>query len=450
MLPTIWNDFFWHSGLSGSLVSMVSFVITGILIYLFLKELGVKIISRLFGVLVFAANLNILYLQSTAMTELLLLATMTAGAYYFLLYYKRDNILDLIKSAFFIMLSTLVRYDGWFLLFFAGVLIIFSIWRERGYKVAEGIFLLFVTLGGFGIFLWVLWNLIIFKDPFYFAFGEFSARAQQAQLEVAGDLPTKGNLFLSIKIYLYALIYNSYAYATFLGIAGAFSLWFSKKVSSRYKIATLLLTGPFIFNVLALYAGHSVLFIQGISGNTWFNIRYGMLLAPSLAIFSGYLMHRLSGLKWVILGLFGFTIFFAFINQDSVALDDARVGSSQKNVSEVSGWLKNNTGNKEGFILISAASHDAIIFSSGLPMKRFIHEGTGAYWESATTAPDRWARWIVMRTYDKKDLTYKFVSETDALKKYNLVDSYPFADIYELKFEYLKDLHTTPIFGKQK
>lgn len=33
----------------------------------------------------------------------------------------------------------------------------------------------------------------------------------------------------------------------------------------------------------------------------------------------------------------------------------------------------------KGFVLISAASHDAIIFSSGLPMKKCIHKGTGTY-----------------------------------------------------------------------
>ena len=39
MIPTIWNDFMWHSGLSGALQSMIAFVATGFLIYLFLKKL---------------------------------------------------------------------------------------------------------------------------------------------------------------------------------------------------------------------------------------------------------------------------------------------------------------------------------------------------------------------------------------------------------------------------
>src|SRR5688500_6801276 len=33
MIPTIWNDFMWHSGLSGAIVSMISFIGTGLLIY---------------------------------------------------------------------------------------------------------------------------------------------------------------------------------------------------------------------------------------------------------------------------------------------------------------------------------------------------------------------------------------------------------------------------------
>src|SRR3989337_266416 len=68
MVPTVWNDFMWHSGLAGALQSMASFVATALLIYLFLKKLGVGMVGRLFGVAVFVANLNILYLQSTAMT----------------------------------------------------------------------------------------------------------------------------------------------------------------------------------------------------------------------------------------------------------------------------------------------------------------------------------------------------------------------------------------------
>ena len=450
MLPTIWNDFMWHSGLSGALQSMIGFVITGILVYAFLKQLNVGMLGRIVGVVVFAANVNILYLQSTAMTELLLIATMTAGAYYLLLWHKDNNVLNLIKSAFYIMLSTLTRYDGWFLLGYATLLIFIQIWKKKNYAEAEGSTILFLTLGGLGIFLWFLWNQLIFKDALYFMFGPFSAHAQQQQLKSAGVLATQGNLLLSLKVYGYALLFNTYTLPTILAAIGAVVLWFDRKLATPVKFATTVLFAPLLFNVIALYLGFSVLFVQAVFGGTWFNVRYGIMLMPTIAIFIGYLVDRLKDFRVLIIGLLAFVLILAFGNYDAVTIDDARVGSSQKNVSEVAGYLYKNALNQPGFILISVASHDAIIFSSGLPMKRFIHEGTGAYWTSATTTPDRWARWIIMRTYDDNDLTWRTVSKTPGFKRYHKVASYPFADVYEIDSQYVSQLNMTASLGRQK
>lgn len=449
MIPTIWNDFMWHSGLSGAIQSMISFVVTGLVIYSLLGKLKVGLAGRLFGVLVFSANLNILYLQSTAMTELLLLAVMTLGVYELMLWHQNSEMNHLIKSSFWIMLSTLVRYDGWFLFMYSTLLIIIYGIRKRSWKLTEGLVILFCTLGGFGIFFWLIWNAAIFKDPLYFIFGPYSAHAQQEQLDEAGVLPTKKNLVLSTRMYTYALVYNSGMLPLALAAFGLIALLTDKKLSTNMKIGATSLLAPLIFNILALYLGHSVLFIQGISGNTWFNVRYGIMMMSSIAILAGFLFHKAKLFRPVIFALFIFVTIFHFGNGDAVTIDDGRVGSSQKNVSEVSGWLNTYAKDEKGFILISAASHDAIIFSSGLPMKRFIHEGTGAYWLSATSSPDRWARWIVMRTNDQNDQTFRLINK-DALEKYELVNSYPFADIYKLKDEFVPMVATEPTLGVQK
>lgn len=448
MIATSWNDFMWHSGLSGALQSMIAFIGTGLLIYFFIKELGGGMLGRIFGVLIFVFNINILYLQSTAMTELLLLFTMTAGAYYILLWQKRKNLIYLIYSAFWIMLSTLIRYDGWFLFFFVSVLVFLQTWRLSGYKTAEGKFILFCSLGGFGIALWFLWNQLIFGDALYFIYGPYSAYTQQRQLEGAGMLATKGNLLLSLRTYIYALAYNSEAFVMTLGFLGALVFWLSKTAPLAVRLATTVLIAPFLFNIMALYLGHSVLFVPDIFGNTWFNIRYGIMMMPSFAIFLGYLIHRAAHLRLVLIGLIVFVTFFSFANGDAVTVDDAKFGSSQKNVKEVSGWLQKNTLNEKGFILISVASHDSIIFSSGLPMKRFIHEGTGKYYQNALDDLDRWARWIVVRSYSDDDSTWKKIKDNPELDHFELIESYPFADVYQLKNEYLNNLITEPIFEK--
>jgi hypothetical protein len=450
MIPLVWNDWAWHSGFAGAIWNMLSFVATGLIIYKILEKLNVGMLGRIIGIIVFVANLNILYLQSTAMTEPLLLATMTAGCYYLISWAEDRTILSLVKSSFWIMLSTLVRYDGWFLLVFAAAIVGIINWKDRGYKVAEGLTILFLTMGALGIVLWFGWNAAIFKDPLYFALGPYSAHAQQLQLLQAGNLPTKNNVVLSTQLYLYSVLYNCIAFVAILGFLGGFFLWFDKKIKGAVRLSTLTLIAPIAFNILALVLGFSVLFVQGISGNTWFNIRYGIMMMPAFAVFIGYIIGKLKDLRWVLVGLYIFVMFFAFANGDAVTIDDARVGSSQKNVSEISGYLNRAAKDQPGFILISAASHDAIIFSSGLPMSRFIHEGTGEYWKDALIEPDRWARWIVMRTYDNNDQSYKGVSKSSGFKKYHLVESYPFADVYEIDSQYLTQLNYTPVLGKQK
>ena len=442
---TVWNNFMWHSGLSGALESMVSYVATGILIYQILKVFGVSTLGRLVGVVVFALNLNILYMQSTAMTELLLLGTMTAGVYELIQWHKEDEMLRLVKSSFWIMLSTLIRYDGWFLLFFAAILIVIHAYRKHGYKAAEGSFFLFSTLAGFGILLWFFWNWIIFKDPLYFITGPYAAGTQQQQIASAGLLTTQHNLMFSLKTYLYAIVYNEGMFSTVLGAIGMVFFWLDKKISGSLRMASIAHLAPFFFNILALYLGQSVLFIQGLNGNSWFNVRYGLMMAPTIAIFVGYLVYRLKAIRYVLVALLLFVMFFSFANRDAVTLDDAVFGASGKNVSQVSGWLNKHAGNTPGFVLISVASHDAIIFSSGLQMSRFIHEGTGIYWTLATTHPAKWARWIILRTNDLNDQTFRILRNNPEFKNdYVEVEHYPFADVYELKPQYISGLHTQP------
>jgi len=234
-----------------------------------------------------------------------------------------------------------------------------------------------------------------------------------------------------------------------LGFAGAVTFFLDKKIKFLVRVISFSLLAPLFFNIIALYLGHSVLFLPGIIGRTWFNIRYGALMLPSIAIFSAYLINKLGVLKWVFVGIFCLVIFFAFVNNDAATIEDAVYGESARNVSEVSTWLQNNAKDKEGLVLMSVASHDAIIFSSGLPMKKFIHEGTGAYWDYAIENPDRWATWIVTRTHDLNDAVFREVRDSDGFKKYELVDHYPFADIYQLKPEYRSEFLAKPVLGKQ-
>ena len=84
--------------------------------------------------------------SNVTLTELLLIGTMTAACYQLLKWFQTDELRFLLHAAFWIMLSTLVRYDGWFLFAVATGLIVLWIFFRRGYEQAEGTFVLFCTL----------------------------------------------------------------------------------------------------------------------------------------------------------------------------------------------------------------------------------------------------------------------------------------------------------------
>ena len=446
MIPFVVNDTLWHTGFAGAIISMISYVATTIFLVKILNLLKTGSLAKIVASLVFLLNLNILYLQSTAMTELLLIATMT-GATYFLTKYVIDrNILSFIACSFFIFLSTLVRYDGWFLLAMTVLIVGILASKIYGKKSVEGLVIFFLTLASFGVILWFLWNALIFKDPLYFAFGPYSARAQQAQVEAAGLLQTKGHILVSLKTYWFAMIYNVGLMPLSLAIAGFYWTWKNFKNQWTIMIALSTLLAPIIFNVIALFAGHSILFVPEVAGDTWFNVRYGIVALPAAALLIGILIDKSKSLSLIVIGLLLLTGVFNWRTVDAVTIDDARVGSSQKNVSQVAGWLSSHAKDSSNdYVLISVASHDAIIFSSGLPMKRFIHEGTGFYWDDATRFPDRYARYIIMRTNDVNDQTFRLLKDNEALEKYDLVLKGDFADIYELKSDERGNLPKEPL-----
>ena len=197
MIPTIWNDFMWHSGLAGALQSMISYVTTGLIIFWYLRALGVGLFGSYVAVLIFAVNMNILYLQSTAMTELLLITTLSAASYQVLRWFQTNKLINLIYSSIWVMLASLNRYEGWFLFVYVALLVSLYTLKRYGYKQAEGKLVFFCTMGGLGIALWLLWNLIIFDDPLFFAFGPYSAHAHtrafpRKRLIAVGDADSGG------------------------------------------------------------------------------------------------------------------------------------------------------------------------------------------------------------------------------------------------------------------
>lgn len=418
LIPFVYFDFLWRTGLAGSIVSGAAYIISSIYLFKLTLLLTKNKYAAFLTGLVFFSNPNILYLQSTPMTELPLVAFFIMSSFYFIKYIKNENdILSLLISAFFGFCAVLTRYDGWFLVLFEALTIMLLYLRKReDWSRTEGKLLLFSTLAFFGIILWMLWDLLILGDPFYFTNSQFSARAQQQEWLRRGELPAYHNLPLAFAYYLVTTMSNGGVIVFLAALFGLFIYISEKKEPFRFFISFILLV-PLIFNVFTMFAGQSVIFIPHLTpvGFEWrlFNVRYGVLMIPVLSWFFGYIFFKAKKIGIKVLLIFLFLLQFGLYlvgYSKIIALADGVEGLSRARRPDAEYWIKEHYDN--GLVLVDDYARTLSIIRSGIPMQNIIYIGNKPYWEESLVAPERYARWIIMQRnddvwkniYDNKDV----------------------------------------------
>ncbi|OGK10817.1 hypothetical protein A2767_05890 [Candidatus Roizmanbacteria bacterium RIFCSPHIGHO2_01_FULL_35_10] len=418
MVPFVFFDPFWRTGLAGSIVSGAMFIISAIFLFKLTLLLTKNKYAAFIASLVFVLNPNILYLQSTPMTELTLVAFFLMSSYFFINYILNENdIQSLLLAAFFGFCAVLTRYDGWFLVLFEALTIILLYLRKRhDWEKTEGKLLLFSTLAFFGVAIWMMWDFLILGDPFYFTNSQFSAATQQQNWLKRGELPAYHNLPLAFAYYMVTAMSNG-GVIIFLAAVAGFILYLSeKKGLHRFFIAFILLV-PFIFNVFTLFVGQSVIFIPHLTpvGFEWrlFNVRYGVLMIPVIALFFGYAFFKAknAGAKILLIALFLMQFGLYFVGYSKIiSLSDGIEGLSHAKRPDAENFIRKNYD--KGLVLIDDYARTLSIIRSGVPMQNIIYIGNKPYWEVSLVAPERYASWIIMQKdddvwnaiYDKKDV----------------------------------------------
>ena len=406
MVPFVWSDFLWRTGLAGSIVSSIAFIISSIflfkLTYLLTHNKYVSFLSSL----IFILNPNILYLQSTPMTELPLVMFFILSSYFFISYIKdRNNILALIISAFFGFCAVLTRYDGWFLVLFEALTIgLLYFEKQESFKKIEGKIILFSTLAFFGILIWMTWDLLILGDPFYFTNSQFSARAQQQEWYRRGELPAFRNLPLAFAYYLITSMSNSGVVIFMVALIGLIFYLKNKQENHRFFISFILFV-PFIFNVFTMFMGQSVIFIPHLTPVSFewrlFNVRYGVLMIPVLSFFFAYVFNKTKvlGVRLFLLSLLFVQIGLYLVGYSKIiTLADGTEGLSRARRPDAEYWIKEHYD--YGLVLVDDYARTLSIIRSGIPMQSIIYIGNKPYWEESLVAPERYARWIIMQKND--------------------------------------------------
>lgn len=405
VLPFVYNDFLWRSGLGGSIVSGISYVVTSYFLYKLLLLITKNKLSSLIGMFIFALNPSVLYLQSTPMTELPLLMFFTLSSYYFVKYLRdANNLSPLLLAAIFALGASLTRYDGWFLVVIEICSVfLFNLSKKYAWKKIEGNVIIFSTVALFGIFMWLTWDFLILGDPIYFSNSAFSAKSQQQGWLAKHQLPTYHNGFLSFAYYTVAAMNNSGVLMFTTAIVGLIAFLRQRKIQN-YFIA-LLLSVPFIFYVITLYVGQSIIFIPHLTPLTFesilFNVRYGIMMIPFTAFFFSYLFYtrKLYG-QIALIGLIVLQAGLYLSGYSRVlTLADGKVGLSAYKQVDAQHFLASNYDN--GLVLLDDYSRLTSIVRTSIPMQSIIYIGTKPYWEESLVEPEKYAKWIIIQRGDE-------------------------------------------------
>jgi len=303
-----WNDFLWSTGLAGSLVGMLSYLVTVIYIFLAARRLTHSSSASFIGTLVFVLNPNILYLQATPLSEPVCWATITMACYFLLAWAQEDKNKYLVWATGSTFLATLARYDGWILLaVFPVVILLVGLLKHHSRRRIEGNLVMYCVLGSLGVLLWLAWGQIIFGDPLYFQRGPQSAQAQTITSANPLQFYQQHNLPADIQVYGMATI-ETLGLGLFLLALIGFVCYLFRKWRSPEALAVLAFLAPFAFYVASLYAGQVGLFdsrtvfyplgIIPISQSPrLFNGRFGSEMVAPLAIFVALLVPHWSNTK---------------------------------------------------------------------------------------------------------------------------------------------------------
>ncbi len=442
MLAFIWNSFLWHTGLAGAFMSGTAFVVGGYFVYKTAYIISKSIIASLMSLSIYAFNINIMYLQTTAMSESLFACTLAASTYYFVKWIDSPKKYYLLLAAGWVSALTLTRYEGLAILLPSIPMVFLYTWiKTKKYRKAEGTTILYGTLAGLGFASWTVYLWMIFNDPLYWkhyyatpqATGVGEAVYSQAKPFVAAFWQ-----YLTSFIWMIGLIPTIFAMVGILVL-----LITSIRKRSFYFLPLLMPLSIFLFMVLTLQRNTPIVqpaltLANILSGETskgvGFNVRYGLLLLPWAAVMSAYIFK----IRYLILKLFFYSFFliqiYSYIHPNYTVIYQIPAKISAKPYGDMVNWMQQNyTG---GLILISASSHEDQMFEMGFDYKNYIHEGTNKYWKESLDDPSRYAKWVVIDYGHPLDYVAKNVSRIDILERdYELVYSKEQIQIYKKKLE---------------
>jgi hypothetical protein len=422
IIPFIISNSMWQSGVGASIPSLIAYIFGTAGIFRLVRgalsaHSSPTVPARVaawFAAGIYAANPNLLYMQTTAMTEPLYLALFIWALVHFAEFIRETPLpgpsksapasSSLMRSGLCVAGACFTRYDGWFLAAALCVAALAISLPSPEWKILRGSVAKFILVSAAIPVLWIAYNAIVYRNPLEFSNGPYSAKGIELKTAGAGSPPHPGahHLIEAADFFLKSGELNLavgnwgrfWILALLLGIGTA-------TISDRRLWPLLLLLGiPLPFYMLSIAYGGVPIFIPTWWPFTRYNVRYGLEVLPAFAVFTALGAYRIASYfretrsKAVVATAFAVLVVasYAFIWRDPVCYQEARINSRTRIAleAELASNLKKLP--RDASVLMYLGDHVGALQRAGIPLRRTINEGNHRTWKQPSDPDGLWER----------------------------------------------------------
>jgi hypothetical protein len=379
------NDFLWRTGLAGAIPCAAAWVLAGWTLYRILR-MFFGISGAAAGTIAFAANLNLLYLAATPMTEAIFFAALT-GMLYCALRAAEGSWKWAAGAGAWAIAAALTRYEGWFLLPFVSLYLLGQGKDQRWLKA-----LVFAAVAGLGPLYWLAHNAVMYSDPLHFYWGPDSAQAIYQRGIERGVPPHPGDRDWWGAIRQFAIATKAVNGWPLILMAAA-GAWFAIRKGLAWLLVLLSLSP--IFYVYSLHSGGTPIYVPEVWPYTHYNTRYALAALPLLCVMLAALADRLPGRSWVL----GLVAPGWFLVAPVLTWNEGEANSRPRRewTRQVAELLAKEYKKGEG-ILMPFGDLTGILQQAGIPIRESLHQEDLLEYERALARPDLFlsTRWAVV------------------------------------------------------